>query len=196
MLSRLSRTAATTFSGALKRSPHRATLQPPVNWNWIRNSDRFCIGRNSEHVFLSRAFATTTRALKEQNSTAPDAKSDDPPQSASSPTTNLTATVPVEEPEGQPRMAIGLTCAVEGCGQPQSHIFSKRSYEKGIVIVTCPNCKNRHLIADHLGWFQNLTGDGSHVDIEKLAQANGDKVTRGRIDANGVFEYADEGTKS
>jgi len=75
-------------------------------------------------------------------------------------------------------------------------MFSKRAYEKGIVIVTCGSCKNRHLIADHLGWFENLTGDGQHVTIEKLARMQGQRVARGTVDAAGldadVLEYAGE----
>ncbi|KAH6916277.1 DNL zinc finger-domain-containing protein [Coprinopsis sp. MPI-PUGE-AT-0042] len=90
-------------------------------------------------------------------------------------------------------MAIAYTCSVDGCGHRQAAIFSKRSYEKGIVIVTCEGCKNRHLIADHLGWFENLTGDGEHLTIEKLAKINGQTVTRGSIDAvGGVMEYSGE----
>jgi protein import protein ZIM17 len=40
------------------------------------------------------------------------------------------------------------------CGHRSTHEFAKRSYQKGIVIVQCPECKARHLIADHLGWFK------------------------------------------
>lgn len=29
--------------------------------------------------------------------------------------------------------------------------FSKHAYTKGIVIVECPNCHVKHLLADHLG---------------------------------------------
>ncbi|EAU90071.2 hypothetical protein CC1G_08344 [Coprinopsis cinerea okayama7 len=89
-------------------------------------------------------------------------------------------------------MAIAFTCTVEGCGHRQAHMFTKRSYERGIVIVTCSGCKNRHLIADHLGWFKNLTEEGTHVTIEKLAKLQGQQVTRGSVDVSGVLEYAGE----
>ncbi len=36
-------------------------------------------------------------------------------------------------------------------------VFSRQSYEKGIVIVQCAGCQGRHLIADRLGWFGDPT---------------------------------------
>ena len=50
----------------------------------------------------------------------------------------------------------------------------------------------RHLIADHLGWFDNLTGDGANVTIEKLAKAHGVPVARGAVGESGVFEFDGE----
>ena len=45
-----------------------------------------------------------------------------------------------------------------------------------------------------MGWFENLTGDGANVTIEKLAKMSGQTVTRGSIDAvGGVMEYSGEG---
>lgn len=39
------------------------------------------------------------------------------------------------------------------CNMRAAKAFSKDSYERGVVIVECPGCSSKHLIADHLGWF-------------------------------------------
>lgn len=58
--------------------------------------------------------------------------------------------------EMKQRLAIIFTCRV--CSQRQTKTFSKKAYETGIVIIECEGCKNRHLIADNLGWFNHFDG--------------------------------------
>ncbi|GAA6049135.1 hypothetical protein JCM3770_003903 [Rhodotorula araucariae] len=75
------------------------------------------------------------------------------------------------------------------CGHRSSHEFSKRSYDRGVVIVQCPGCSNRHLIADHLHWF-STTPSPSHPTgqpfgaerartVEDLLREKGERVTWG-----------------
>lgn len=98
------------------------------------------------------------------------------------------ASIPVtgeRTPIGQieQRLAITFTCTVDECGHRSSHEFSKRSYTKGIVIVQCPGCKNRHLIADNLSWFTETEQEPR--TIEQMIEAKGGKVRRGSVGVDG-----------
>eukprot|EP00124_Ichthyophonus_hoferi_P003106 Ihof_evm2s250 gene=Ihof_evmTU2s250 len=55
-----------------------------------------------------------------------------------------------------PQRHIAFTCNV--CKERVGKTFSRRSYTHGVVIITCPGCNNRHLIADNLGWFNDVKG--------------------------------------
>src|SRR6056300_1052487 len=70
------------------------------------------------------------------------------------------------------------------CGQCETRAvrgFSRQAYENGVVIVTCPGCQSKHVVADRMGWFGE---PGSVEDFiaqkgEEKAQGDGStKVTR------------------
>ncbi|PLW14299.1 hypothetical protein PCANC_00048 [Puccinia coronata f. sp. avenae] len=73
------------------------------------------------------------------------------------------------------------------CGHVNTHEFSSQAFHHGIVLVQCPSCLNRHLIADHLQWFtSNKTSDdpafkNDHRTIIDLMRAKGEAVKRGRV---------------
>lgn len=56
-----------------------------------------------------------------------------------------------------------MTCTADDCGHRSTHEFTKRSYEKGIVIVQCPSCKNRYVALSNLSgllpWPLNQSAD-------------------------------------
>lgn len=70
----------------------------------------------------------------------------------------------------KPMLMIAFTC--KRCDTRSSHTMSKQAYTKGTVLIQCPGCKNRHLIADHLKIFND-----DHITIEDIMNAKGESVS-------------------
>lgn len=82
------------------------------------------------------------------------------------------------------KMLIGFTCKV--CQDRSHHVMSKHSYTKGVVLIQCPGCKNRHLIADNLGWFRD-----SKTTVEDLVKEKGEAIRHVVVDEAGVERIGD-----
>ncbi|CAK9824583.1 DNL-type zinc finger protein [Anthophora retusa] len=81
------------------------------------------------------------------------------------------------------KMKVIFTC--KKCNYRNGKIISKIAYEKGLVIIRCGGCKNNHLIADNLGWFEELRNTNN---IEKLLAAKGETVRKVQNDVDGYIE--------
>ncbi|KAL7569019.1 hypothetical protein ACA910_021303 [Epithemia clementina (nom. ined.)] len=64
------------------------------------------------------------------------------------------------------QLAIIFTCTV--CNTRSAKQFTENAYRRGVVLVRCPGCRNLHLIADRLGWFDDM--EGKTFDIETYLQ--------------------------
>ncbi|KAI5950158.1 DNLZ [Candida jiufengensis] len=71
-------------------------------------------------------------------------------------------------------LLIEFTCNV--CDTRSKHNMSKQAYEHGTVLIQCPKCKSRHLIADNLGFIRDekfnlkdyLESEGQSIDSNVL----------------------------
>ncbi|KAJ3175461.1 hypothetical protein HK101_010649 [Irineochytrium annulatum] len=53
--------------------------------------------------------------------------------------------------------------------------MSKQAYQRGVVIIKCEGCGSKHLIADHLGWFDSVGGRmGTIEEIMERAGREGE----------------------
>jgi protein import protein ZIM17 len=71
-------------------------------------------------------------------------------ESTAAPSTSTSTNAPDSRlaREQVPSYELTFTCNV--CKTRSSHRLSKQGYHKGTVLISCPDCKNRHLISDHL----------------------------------------------
>ncbi|KAL8287555.1 hypothetical protein RQP46_003413 [Phenoliferia psychrophenolica] len=130
--------------------------------------------RHSPSLLLSRSLASTPfrSSLPPVLSTTPES-SPSPSTAPELAETEEVSAPPKRHAIGQikRRLQITFTCTAPvetspdsdetvPCSHRSTHEFSKRSYDHGIVLIECPGCKNRHLIADNLSWFSSTPSPG------------------------------------
>ncbi|KAH8727906.1 DNL zinc finger-domain-containing protein [Phaeosphaeriaceae sp. PMI808] len=91
--------------------------------------------------------------------------------------------------EQVPSYELTFTCNV--CKTRSSHRLSKQGYHHGTILISCPDCKNRHLISDHLKIFSDKS-----VTVEDLMREKGNLVKKGSLSTDGDVEFWEDGTTS
>ncbi len=86
----------------------------------------------------------------------------------------------------EPAYEITFTC--RKCLERSSHRITKQAYHFGTTLITCPGCKNRHLISDHLKVFSDKS-----ITIEDILKEKGQFLRKGRLGDDGDIEFYDEG---
>lgn len=154
-------------------------------------TSRFLLNRpllNRAHHHLSRPTSSTkpSRLLSRQFHTSPlnlnQPPSSSPPQTQTSPKDASSLRLP-----DRPTYELRFTC--KPCGHRSSHLVSKQGYHHGSVLISCPSCRNRHVISDHLKIF----GDTA-VTIEDILREKGQLVKKGTLGEDEDIEFWEDGT--
>ncbi|RYP46342.1 hypothetical protein DL768_007448 [Monosporascus sp. mg162] len=111
-----------------------------------------------------------------------------PPSSTSSANPSA-ASSPEKKPRKQLEPHYQLTFTCVPCSGRSSHTVSKQGYHHGSVLITCPSCRNRHVISDHLHIF----GDRK-ITVEDLMRERGQLVKRGTLGEDGDVEFWEDET--
>lgn len=149
----------------LRPSSLRSSLLPPFSFYFAR-ATRLSV-TPSNRIFHPRqaqfnSTATSSNEAFQNNASTQNAES----ASASEVSSPFYAVKPKDEssfssPEGSHDTSFrperkdhskhyNLTFTCKPCNHRSTHDISKQGYHNGTVLITCPNCKNRHVISDHL----------------------------------------------
>ena len=104
---------------------------------------------------------------------------------------------------GEKKKELYMVFTCNKCETRSTKGFSKRAYNYGVVIVTCPGCESKHVVADRLGWFGEK-GDVGDFIKEKSEREDGDAgdfsaeqeeratMMRAKIEADGTLEFDED----
>ena len=104
---------------------------------------------------------------------------------------SLTGSTPSRPPPREPSYEVTFTC--NPCRVRSSHYITKHGYHRGTIVISCPSCKSRHIISDHLKIFMDKP-----TDLEGIMRQHGGLLKKGTLgtkDGKDV-EFWEDGTET
>ncbi|KAI0396063.1 DNL zinc finger-domain-containing protein [Xylariaceae sp. FL0594] len=172
--------ASRAFSKKLLSTALRTTTTPPTTGGWwLLTSSTRAYPRlpQQPNTARRRCFAHAIPKPRTSSSTTTTTTTTTDEDKKSTPTPTPTPRKLLE-----PHYRLVFTCVP--CGARSSHVVSKQGYHGGSVLISCPECRNRHVIADNL----NIFGDRK-VNVEDLLREKGQLVKRGTLGVDGDVEF-------
>ncbi|GAB7347463.1 hypothetical protein MBLNU459_g4377t1 [Dothideomycetes sp. NU459] len=177
----------------------RQPLAPPPSPTtaFLSPSSRRCLHRHAAAaaappppLLRTSALATTARHARQSVTQKQQQQQQRRHESSARPLTDRADQAPEPQPKDeQPAYEMTFTC--RKCLERSSHRISKQGYHHGTILITCPGCKNRHLISDHLKIFSDTS-----VTIEDILKEKGQLLKKGQLGSEGDVEFWDDGTQT
>lgn len=79
-----------------------------------------------------------------------------------------------------------MTFTCRKCVTRSTHRLTQQAYHYGTCLITCPGCKGRHLISDHLRIFSDHS-----ITLEDILRDKGQFLQRGSLGEDGDVEFYD-----
>ncbi|PYH90356.1 zf-DNL-domain-containing protein [Aspergillus ellipticus CBS 707.79] len=181
--SALPRSTTTTTTATSSISRKSSSLTTPSS----RPFSQLISSRPPSYKSIIRQYLPLTTLRNNSSSSNPD---NDSPSPLTDRSPNATTDAEHAEQnrirrENEPAYQITFTC--KPCDTRSSHRISKHGYHRGTILIKCPSCANRHVIADNLNIFFD-----KKQNLEDILNEQGAKLKRGYLD--GDMEFWDDGS--
>ncbi|RDL34784.1 uncharacterized protein BP5553_07912 [Venustampulla echinocandica] len=166
---------------------------PPASINSLSRSAFRTLSRNAFSLVRPLPTSTTRRLASIPLSTIRLSSNQSP--SSENPVTSTSTNASVSQHNKKPRFAVPpppnppkpeyeMTFTCTPCSTRSTHRVSKQGYHFGSVLITCPECRNRHVISDHLNFF----GD-KNITLEDIMREKGQIIKKGTLSEDGNVEF-------
>lgn len=156
--------APKAFRGAFLRSFTTRSCQQLRGARLANNFARIAASTPRSNRFFSNSSESTNFPLSDRSDSSPN---------------------PNPEREEPPSYQMTFTC--KQCFERSSHRISKQGYHSGTILISCPGCKNRHLVSDHLKIFSDTS-----ITLEDILKEKGQLIKKGALNKEGNVEFWDD----